>query len=471
MSNGFISGDTLNTNTMENDQINFNFQENPQDKEDEKLIEDRKKLDTDWIPERIRYRDQQINNLAENVFSKVANGKEALDTIVYGPPGTGKTSTVKFMKKQTEKENDTSNFRIEYINCKDNSSAQGVFKELSHRFDSKFKRGVSIGDNAKRLKRKFTELEEESVLIILDEAHELYDHRRSYLSTPVLYHLSRPTTSLDMEIMPVNINVMVVSNDTEIKDKIEEDVASSMEGPQDIQFPEYTEDEIVSIIDSRQRKAYTEEVLSSTALRKVAKEVSNNFDGDVRQGISILKKIPDFSDDVMTLKDDRSRQIEIVDDIIVDLQRNKINSVLYAEDDDFYIVMSAFYQQIVQDKARLKYITESYDRACEIAMREKKGTDWNTRKNYVYRQMEKLVDQGLVTKTKNHREMSKPSRYEPNFDPELFRDMVNDMLERKGLLKRLKSKEYSVSEMDRDRRAKSELEKEAEEKMDELMEG
>lgn len=110
---------------------------------------------------------------------------------------------------------------------------------------------------------------------------------------------------------------------------------------------------------------------------------------------------------------------------------------MYGEDEDFYIVMSAFYQQMIEGKQRLKYIAQSYDTACEKARQEKKGNNFSARKSYVYRQLEKLVDAGLLEKSRDYSQQNRPRRYEANFDPDLFHDIIEDRLKRCQIWDRL----------------------------------
>jgi len=435
--------------------VDFNFQDSTEEQENQRLIEDDDRLNIRYIPEEIRHRDDQMSRIAEKTLSEVAAGKKGSDILILGPPGTGKTATVKYMVDQTRQHNPGDKFEILYINCSTYSSGQALFKQLCEKVGADFKPGVELAKNINRFKDKIREKGGKSILIVLDEIQELHSDRRDHLSKPVLYELSRPTEGQELEEWSGNITVAGISNDPKILDYIESDVMSSLEGPKIVEFPTYTVDEITDIVHERQVEAYVEPVLSGASVRKIAEEVQDNFNSDVRKTIEILKKIPSKVENTDYLSTNEDRQKQVVGEIITELQKDRIREVCYSKEDDFYIVMAALHQQLVNDKAKLKYITEAYGKACETAMREKKGSNFAARRSYVYRQLEKLVETNLLEKKKSYKEMNKPNRYHSNFDLDIFQEIIEDQLRRKDLLKKLKEEDYSV-----------EAEEEAEEVLD-----
>jgi len=435
--------------------IDYNFQESESGDQNQELVEDDSRLDLRYIPEQIRHRDEQMQRIAESTLSQVVNGKKGTDLLIVGPPGTGKTATTKHMIQKTEEHNDDSQYEILYVNCSTYSSGQALFKELLNKVGADFKPGVELAKNINRFKNKIEEREGKSILIVLDEMQELVTDRRDYLSKPVLYELSRPTEGQGVDDWDGFITIIGISNDPEVLEYIDDDIMSSLEGPKVVDFPNYTVEEIADIVGQRQNSAYVEPILTGSSVRKIAKEVNENLNSDIRKGIEILKKIPKYSDDKHKLMNDEDRQHRILEEIITELQKDRIRQAFYSGDDDFYVVMSALYNQLKAEKSKLKYVTESYCKACEVAMREKKGDNFAARRSYVYRQLEKLVDADLLQKNKNYKEMSKPNTYEPEFDLEIFREIVEDNLRRRSLLGDLKSESYTVTgEVDEDDKEK-----------------
>lgn len=111
---------------------------------------------------------------------------------------------------------------------------------------------------------------EKTFLIILDEMQELTGKRRGYLNRPVLYQLTRLTEGEMSHLWDGSLTVIGVSNANDIMSHIDDDIASSLEGPTIINFPRYTGEEIADILEERQSQAYREELMSKAALKKIA---------------------------------------------------------------------------------------------------------------------------------------------------------------------------------------------------------
>jgi orc1/cdc6 family replication initiation protein len=432
--------------------MDYNFQDetngNTKDENKEKIIEDTERLDLSYIPEQINHRDEQIREIAKNSFAPVANGRKGSDLLIVGPPGTGKTATVKHVKQKTEENNDRSKYEILYVNCSTNSSGKGLFTALCNSIGIEYKEGVELSHNINRFKNKIKENSDKSFLIVLDEIQELRNGRRSYLSKPVLYELTRPSEGTPDDNWSGSITLIGISNDPQVISYLDDDVKSSMDGPKVVEFPKYKKGEIAEILSRRQESAYTTPLLSGSALKKISEEVRNNFGGDIRKGIEILRKIPDNSPDVMKLLDDDEKQLEVVDEIIKEIQRDRIRQVIYSGKtsgkEDFYLVMASLYMQLYEDDAKLKHITEAYEEACEIAMREKKGDTFKARRSFVFRCLEKLVDAGLLEKSKAYQEKNKPNKYIADFDLDLFSKLIEDRLERHQLISPFKEANSSL---------------------------
>jgi len=419
---------------MAEDKFDFAFEDDQTNHTEAQIIEDSQALDIGYIPDKITHRDKIIRDILGNTLRKpIAQNEGGQHGIIIGPPGSGKTATAKYIIRNVKDENPDSNFEIIYMNCSSHSNGQAIFKKLCEEVGTEFKPGVELADNITRFKNRIKEIENQSIIIVLDEVHCLTGSRRDHLNKPVLYQLSRPTEEMDSSPeWQGNITILAISND-EILTEISDEVNSSFD-PKKYDFTRYTEDEICDILMNRQEQAYTEQMLSKHAIKKISNEVYSNFDSDVRKAIDILKKIPSYTSDISELKNDKKKQLEIVEEAIRTVQKDRIQEAFYSQDPDFYIVMAALHQQLEADKSRLKYITESYEKACELAQREKKGDNFQARRSFVYRHLEKLVDLNLLEKSKHYDGKNKPSYYEANFDLEIFQELVEDRLRRNQVL-------------------------------------
>ncbi|MCU4753433.1 AAA family ATPase [Halobacteria archaeon AArc-curdl1] len=435
----------------------------------QRIISDDTKLDIGYVPEKIPHREHIIEELLNNTFAPVINENQGQHAILVGPPGTGKTVTIKHILQKVRENNDTSHIKTIYINCADRSSGQAVYEKLCDDLGLKFVRGQGLSKNITSIMEYINSESTPDLLVILDEIHELHSTRsdRDYLSRPVLYSLSRPhqcVSEVAEDGFKGNITFIGISNEANIIEEIAPDVKSSLSHAT-YNFKKYTEEEIVDILSQRQQEAYSEEILSKPALRKIAREIAQNFHGDIRKGIDILKNVPNGIESPSVVVDSQKKQIDVVESTIEKIQRDKIQQVFYSKDKHFYLVMSSLYQQLKKGKPHLKYVTQSYSKACEYAMVEKQGEDYKARKSFVYRQLEYLVKIGLLEKTKDYSEPKNPNCYEEIFNLEVFKEAVEDNLERERLLEKIRDQNLVLN------LEEQEAANEAEEILDQHMNG
>jgi len=408
--------------------------ENPQ----EKVIENREKLKISHIPDQLQFREDKIKKIVNQLFVETLDGNEGQDAVITGEPGTGKTAVVKYVLNKLEESYDTSSMDYAYVNCKTNNSKQEVFKAALNSLGLDFKRGVGLAENIDKLFREYSDPEYNSLVIILDEVDELYKARREYIND-VLYTLSRPDEHSDGFQFSGSLNVVCVSNDNRLYDYLEMDVDDSSFSPEKFEFLPYSVEQITEILMKRQEEAYREEVVDREHMEEIAEVVSSKFNGDIRVGIRILKKIPKNLDS----SDDQVDQSELVEKAIHDVKKSRIEKVLNGKDEHFLLVMAGMLQNFQSDKSKLSYIVDSYRGLCEAAGVEKNEDDFNKSddesrarsRSYVRRKLEYLVEENILDKQKRYDKPRNPYFYEPTVDVDLFLEMVEERLKRKGLEK------------------------------------
>lgn len=441
----------------------FGLKAEPEQDSKDDLIENQEQLKISHIPDKLKYRQDEINEIVQSLFKHALKGHEGEDLVITGRPGTGKTAAVKYTKNKVFDHYDTSDMDVAYINCKTNNSKQEVFKAIMQSMEIPYKRGVGVGENVSKLLEKYKDPEDNSLVIILDEIDELYKARRDYIND-VLYILSRPDEHTDAFRFRGNINLICVSNDKKLYDYLEFDVDDSSFNPERLEFLTYNVDEITDILMGRQETAYKDKVLDEEYMKEIAEVVYERFNGDIRVGIRILKRIPKI------LEDSDMSEGKLVRKAVNDVKRGRIEKVLNGKDDHFLLTMSATIQNFKKDKSKLKYIVDSYREACEKAALEKNGSDFDVdtdesrakSRSYVRRKLEYLVDENILSKEKRYDKPRNPYFYKPEVDVDLFEELVNERLERSGLTSRLKEIESYE---------KQELRDEASEKLDQMVSG
>ena len=84
------------------------------------LFKDKRVLQTNYTPDTIPHRDNQIENVA-SILAPALRGDRVSNLFIYGKTGTGKTLSVQhvtneLMKRVSDSKSD--NLKVVYINCK-----------------------------------------------------------------------------------------------------------------------------------------------------------------------------------------------------------------------------------------------------------------------------------------------------------------------------------------------------------------
>jgi cell division control protein 6 len=437
----------------------FGINNQDKQKNHSEVIENQEKLKISHTPDRLKFREETIQNIVHDTFEPALQGYEGEDVVLTGKPGTGKTAAVKYVQKKIRENYDTSELRSIYVNCKTNNSKQEVFKAIMESVDLSYKKGVGVGENVSKLFESYNDPEDEVLVIMLDEVDSLYKSRREYIND-VIYTLKRPHENSDMFEFEGAINLICVSNDKQLFNYLERDVMDSCFAPETYEFLSYNEDEITAILMDRQDKAFRKQLVDESAMRKISEIVNDKFDGDIRAGIKILKKLPKYIGEVPNLESSKRNQKRLVTKATEDVKRSRIEQVLNGKDTHFLLVLSAMTQCFQRDQSRLKYIVDSYRTACEKAFLEKHGkdvteSDSDSRaksRSFVRRKLEYLIDQSVVSKERRYDKPKNPFFYQPEVDLQILEEMINERLNRKGVKARFeKGRDQDKSDEDIDR--------------------
>ena len=84
------------------------------------LFSDKSILQSNYRPEEILHRSEQINQIA-SILAPVLKGDKSSNLFLYGKTGTGKTLSIQYVKDELLKraiKNKSFKLKIEYLNCK-----------------------------------------------------------------------------------------------------------------------------------------------------------------------------------------------------------------------------------------------------------------------------------------------------------------------------------------------------------------
>jgi archaeal cell division control protein 6 len=244
---------------------------------DKGLLKDERYLYPDYVPERLPFRDSEIDSL---VFSlKPATiGKNPTNIFVFGKPGTGKTVTLKFVLNELTEYSDRA--KCLYINCFETGTRHSILAKATNAF------GYAIphrGFGAEEIYERFVALIKSKQfvpIIVFDEAEQLL---RDEETKKLLYDLSRLG-----EQKKVFLGMVFISNDEFFLSQLDDRVRSSLQSST-IKFEQYAPSQLKEILNERVKYAFHSNALEEEVVPLCAAHSAKNG-GDARIAINILLK-------------------------------------------------------------------------------------------------------------------------------------------------------------------------------------
>jgi len=251
--------------------------------ESDSFFKNKDALTTNWKPENILHRDQQINDLA-SILAPSLRGDDPSNVFIYGSVGTGKTLITKHVTGElTSVANDESvNLNVVYINCKMKKVADTEYRLLA-------KLAEQLGDDVPSTglptdevyNRFFNALQEQEgvVIIALDEIDALVKK----VGDEFLYNLTRINDDLDK----TKVSIIGISNDLNFTEYMDSRVKSSL-SEEEIIFPPYNAIELREILKERSSKGFIEGALKDGVISKCSALAAQEH-GDARRALDLIR--------------------------------------------------------------------------------------------------------------------------------------------------------------------------------------
>lgn len=253
-------------------------------------------LDEDYIPERLIFREREVNELKNYFLGFLRKNKVSL--IITGPSGSGKTTTIKWVSREFEEY--YSGIKIFYVNCWKNTTNYSVLYSILEKFyPFEIKRRGKSFDEILELFDKF--IEDLEICIILDEVDKLENDALIY------NFLSR------------KIPLIMISNREDFYLKYDPRILSRLSPYKRLNFNKYSIREIIEILKSRIEFA----LYPGTISEEVLEEIADRSKGDARIALSLLRsaaiEAENKNKDKITLGD---LKIEFKDENLSDIQKH-----------------------------------------------------------------------------------------------------------------------------------------------------
>lgn len=250
------------------------------------VIQNRDVLHYSYIPDIILHRDPELTQVTQSLLPILKHSRPS-NLLVYGKPGTGKTLVVrKVILKIQERVRDT-NFpiRLAYTNSKEETTLYGLLVSFGRQLGMGDKElpwtGISISDVFRRILNKVDTLGA-NVVLVIDEIDFLV-RLISRGNKDILYHITRANERLRAG----SLTLIGISNDLTFKDQLDPRVISSL-GEEEIVFPNYSMDQLRSILSDRIKAAFLPGMVEESASALCA-AMAGREHGDARRAIDLMR--------------------------------------------------------------------------------------------------------------------------------------------------------------------------------------
>jgi len=253
------------------------------------LIRNRQALTIDYVPERLPFREQEENAVAQ-VLSTVLRGSRPSNMLLFGEPGTGKTAVVrKVVERLAKKAKELkSGVQAVNVNAKGASTAYKVLFEIAEELGLNQEQdntkqvpftGLSIGEAMSRI-LQYIQKKKLGLILVIDEIDSLVDKS----GDDVLYSFTRANQQMAKGGF---ISLIGISNSLDFKDKLDPRVRSSL-SEEEMVFNPYTIEQLRQILHERSRIAFTDGAITEAAIN-LCSAMAGREHGDARKAIDLLR--------------------------------------------------------------------------------------------------------------------------------------------------------------------------------------
>ncbi len=278
------------------------------------IFENKKVLQSTYIPEEINHRDEQINHMAQILAPSLRNDKPS-NLFVYGKTGTGKTLVSKYMADQMEniaKERDLP-LKIFYLNCKLKKIADTEYRliaELARFFGKAVPPTGLPTDEVYNIFFKALDSEEKIIILILDEVDQLVKKA----GDEIIYNLTR----VNSELKKSQLSIIGISNDLMFANNLDPRVKSSL-SEEEIVFPPYNASQIQNILRNRSNIAFKPDILEEGVIQKCAAYAAREH-GDARRALELLRVAGELTE----RRDENKVTINDIDEAEDKIERDRL---------------------------------------------------------------------------------------------------------------------------------------------------
>lgn len=245
------------------------------------VFKDRRKLDYDWVPDRLLHRDEELATLSQ-LFRGVAEGSSGQRALITGGVGTGKTALAKYFCRRFEEALRPKGILVEHewVNCRKNASEGLVLLSLLQHFDKGYpSRGYSTNEMLRDL-RKHIDKKGVHFIVLLDEADALLRKDSDLVYAFTRFDDERP-------LQKPTLSLLLVSANPDLHGLLDEASRSTVKRTNVVHLERYDEKELRDILEDRANLAFHKGTVDGEVLDLIAGIAAP--EGDARYAIELLE--------------------------------------------------------------------------------------------------------------------------------------------------------------------------------------
>ncbi len=267
------------------------------------LFLDEGKLDINYVPDRLPYREKELSLLSQLFLTLITNPNSiSRKILITGRTGIGKTVTIKVFGEMLKEASIKRNICIKYIhvNCRKERTSYKVLIKIIRLINKNFpKRGYSPQDLLEILLDLLNQ-QNIHILIVLDELSYLINKGED-----LLYLLTRIND--DSTNVQQRVSIIGIVRDLSCLNNLDYSTISTMQR-NIIKFSNYSRKQIFGILKYRTHLSLKENVLSKDLINMIVE--STYSIGDIRYGLNIIWKATKIAE---------SRNLKVIDNECVRL--------------------------------------------------------------------------------------------------------------------------------------------------------
>lgn len=322
----------------------------------ESLFKNKDALTTNWKPDNILHREQQMNDLA-SILAPSLKGNDPSNVFLYGSVGTGKTLIVQHVTEdlQTVARDKEIDLNVLYINCKMKKVADTEYRLLAKLARQLGEDVPSTGLPTDEIYNRFFEALKKQkgvVIIALDEIDALVKK----VGDEFLYNLTRINDDLD----ETKVSILGISNDLNFTEYMDSRVKSSL-SEEEIIFPPYNAIELREILKERTDKAFVDDALKDGVISKCSALAAQEH-GDARRALDLLRVAGELAE----RSEDQIIEKEHVDNAQDKIERDRVVETVRSQPKHSKLVLYTILDMTTdEDKIATGDVYSEYKELCQ----------------------------------------------------------------------------------------------------------